>query len=283
MEKFIFRNAAGQEATLDYDGEFMIDSYEGLTSADVNPVTIQGYKQNGMTMNSITYGARIIYINFYVVAKNMNELYEKRRRLASVFNPLLGNGVLTYTNNFISKSITCIPTMTPAPKDKMGSLQRASIELTAYNPFWYDTEESALKLEGFTGGAAFPLVFTGSGITLAEKTAAAKIIIDGDVPSPIRAEFKGACINPKLTLDTTGEYIKVLTTITSAQTLRITTDYGNKKVKLLEGTTETNAFNLIDVNTSFFSLRNGENKVSFTGDSGAPEVFLNWRNWYVGV
>jgi len=283
MEKFEFRNAIGGTVTFDYDGSFIIDSYDGLTSAEILPTTIQGYKQNGYKMTNISFGMRAINLNFYVYGTSMADLYEKRRMLATVFNPLLGYGVLTYTNDYISKSITCIPTITPTPTEKMGNLQIFNLELTAHNPFWYDTDETALKLEGFAGGMVFPLILASPGITLAEKASSVTIGITGDVPSPIRAEFKGVCVNPKLTLDTTGEYIKVATTMVAGQTLRITTDYGNKAVKLITGTTETNAFNLIDINTSFFSLPVGTNKITFTGDSGTPEVFLYWRNWYVGV
>lgn len=283
MEKFQFTNAIGGTVILDYDGSFLIDSYDGLTAAEILPITIQGYQQNGYKMTNINYGMRAININFYVHGTSMADLYEKRRMIASVFNPLLGYGVLTYTNDYISKSITCIPTITPTPTEKMGNLQIFNIELTAHNPFWYDTDETALKLEGFAGGMSFPLSLASPGITLAEKAAMATIIINGDVPSPIRAEFKGACSNPKLTLERTGEYIKVATTITTGQTLRVTTDYGNKAVKLIQGSTETNAFNLIDINTSFFSLPSGANKITFLSDTGNPEIYLYWRNWYVGV
>ena len=112
----------------------------------------------------------------------------------------------------------------------------------------------------------------------------ANIKIVGDVPSPIRAEFKNESVNPKLTLVNTGEFIKVQTTIADEEKLIINTAYGNKTVEhiAVDGTIE-NAYHLITLDSSFFSLPIGENQLSFIGESGTPEVYLYWRNYYVGV
>lgn len=283
MEQFIYTNPSGKSITIDYKGEFLIDSYDGLTSAEIEPITIKGYKQNGYTLSGISYGARNINLNFLMRAKNAEELYKKRRTLAQVFNPLLGQGTLTYTNNYISKSIKCVPTVVPTPVDKMGLLCLVNVELTANNPFWFDTAENAIQLSGFVGGLKYPFKFNNT-IHFATKGSVATISIDGDLSSPIRAEFRGEATKPRLTLTNTGEYIEVNTVLDPKESLTITTEYGNKNVVLnkADGTKES-AYHLININSSFFSLERGKNKVSFTSDTGDPEVYLYWRNYYVGV
>lgn len=283
MEQFIYTNPVGNSITIDYRGDYLIDSYDGLTAADIEPITVKGYNQNGYTLSGLTYGARHINLNFLMKARNIEGIYQKRRELASLFNPLLGEGTLTYTNDYISKSIQCVPTVLPTPVDKMGLLMLMNVELTANNPFWFDNAESAIILDGFVGGLTFPIKFNDT-VRFAEKGTVAEINIIGDVPSPVRAEFKNNATKPRLILQNTGEFIEVNTTLDNGETMVITTDYGNKNVILnkADGSKES-AYHLINIESSFFSLQRGKNTVSFTANNGSPEVFLYWRNWYAGV
>lgn len=283
MEKFVYTNPIGNTITLDYSGSYLIDSYDGLTAADIEPITIKGYNQNGYTLCNLNYGLRHINLNFLMTASSAEEFYQKRKELASIFNPLLGEGVLTYTNNYLSKSIRCYPSVTPTPTERMGLAVLVNVELTATNPFWFDTDESAMLLEGFIGGLTFPLKFDEPKI-FANQGVVGKININGDIPSPIRAEFKNEAIKPKLILDNTGEFIEVDTTLAANEKLIITTEYGNKNVMLRRvNGNEESAYHLINSDSTFFSLPLGNNSISFSAVAGTPEVSLYWRNYYVGV
>ena len=283
MERLTFTNSFGKSITLDYSNDYIIDSYDGLTAAEIIPVSTRGYRQNGYTRINTSLGSRYININFYVYAETMAAFYEKRRNLASVFNPLLGEGILTYTNDFTSKSIKGIVSVAPTPTNKMGSLQLFNVEITCDNPFWFDNEESAVRMGDFTGGLSYPLQFTGAGEKFAQKGDVAKIKIVGDIPSPIRAEFRNHSLNPVLTLTNTGEFIKVNTEIDNNERLVINTAYGNKTVEHITTNGTENSFHLITLDSSFFQLPIGQNQLTFSGDAGTPEVYLYWRNYYVGV
>lgn len=284
MESFKFINSSGKSITLDYTSDYIIESYDGLTASEIIPVSTRGYRQNGYTRVNTNLGSRYININFYIYAESMVAFYEKRRKLASVFNPLLGEGTLIYTNDYTSKSIRGVVSVAPTPTNKMGSLQLFNIEITCDNPLWFDNEESAVKMGDFIGGLDYPLVFRGAGEKFAQKGDIANIKIVGDIPSPIRAEFRNESVNPVLTHMNTGEFIKVQTRIADEEKLIINTAYGNKTVERIaaDGTTE-NAYHLISLDSSFFSLNVGDNRLSFSGDAGTPEVYLYWRNYYVGV
>ena len=154
--------------------------------------------------------------------------------------------------------------------------------MLAHNPFFYDVAENAVKMDDFTGGLKFP--WAAPYIKFAQKGDISHITNTGDYLTPVRAEFRGDAINPCLTLDTTGEYIKVATTLDVGEKLWINTEYGNKTVqKEAANGTLTSAYNLIDIHSSFFSLPVGESKLSFSSDGGQPEVYLYWRNRYLGV
>lgn len=278
MEKLVFTNSANESITLDYSGDFILDSWAGMGAAEVIPITTKGYRQNGYGYNGLTLGMRIIPINI----RYAGDYYRKKRIIDKIFNPLLGEGVLTYTNDFISKSITVITTMPPTPVDRDG-FHVTSLELTAYDPLFYDTAENACKMADYQGGLTFPFKFDPS-IRFAQKGDVARIMNDGDVATSIKAEFRGPATKPKLFLGNTGELIEVNTTIAEGERLWINTAYGNKTVihEKADGSTES-AYNLITTDSKFFQLQIGENNLSFAADSGEPEVYLYWRNRYVGL
>lgn len=284
MEQFIYKNSRGNSITLAYhNSDYIIKDYDGLTASEIIPITTSGYMQIGNTFITNKLGTRLINISFYVVGNGIADLYEKRRYLDKVFNPTLGEGVLTYTNDYISKSINVAVYTSPYPTEKNGSLQLFNVELVANNPLWFDKDINALKLDDFVGGLSFPISFSNEGITFAGKGAVGTINIVGDVPSPITVEFRDNSTNPKLTLDT-GEFIEVNTEIADGEKLVINTAYGNKTAILTNSAgIQTSAYHLITADSTFFSLPIGENRVSFQAAAGTPSVYIYWRNWFTGV
>lgn len=278
MEKITYTNALGDSLTFDYTGEYILTDFTGMAAADVSPATTAGYKQHGETLNDVVLGIRVMTLNILLYGNR----YEKKRNLDRLFNPLYGEGTLIYTNDYQSKMIKCIATVPPQITKREGCLFIAEVELTAHNPFFYDVAENAMKMDDFTGGLKFP--WAAPYIKFAQKGDVSHITNTGDYLTPVRAEFRGDAINPCLTLDTTGEYIKVATTLDVGEKLWINTEYGNKTVqKEAANGTLTSAYNLIDIHSSFFSLPVGESKLSFSSDGGQPEVYLYWRNRYLGV
>lgn len=278
MEKITFTNSLGNTLTFDYTGEYILSNFTGMGAAEVLPATAVGYKQHGQTVNDVTMGIRVMTLNILLFGNTD----QKKRELDRLFNPLFGAGTLVYTNNYQSKMIKCIPTITPQIAERKGALRVVEVELTAYDPFFYDVAENVMKMDDFTGGLTFPLA--AEYYTFANKGDLSYITNSGDYFTPIKAEFRGDAINPILTNETTGEFIKVNTTIGLDEKLWIDTAYGNKTVqKEAADGTLTSAYNLIDINTSFFQLPLGQSKLSFGSDGGQPEVYLYWRNRYLGV
>lgn len=286
MEKFTYTNSKGKNVVIGSNTGLQLIAATGLTAMEIIPYTIQGYRQNGYTLTNTQLGTRIISLEFAVFGKTEQEFYQKRLELISTFNPLLGEGVLIYDNGYIQRAIDVqITQALNVGTSHTSNLKTYTIEFTAYNPLWRDVAENALMLGDFTGGLTFPLDFPSTGVTFASKGAVSAIDIIGDVPSPIRAEFKGGATTPKLTLKETAEFIKVNITLEDSEELVITTDYGNKIVnkKTTSGTYES-ANHLISNDSTFFSLPIGKNTLSFSADAGDNvEVFIYWYNWYMGV
>lgn len=278
MEKITYTNSLGNTLTFDYKGEYILADFTGMSAAEVVPATSQGYKQHGQTLNDVTLGIRVITLKILL----WGDRYAKKRELDKLFNPLFGEGTLIYTNNYQSKMIKCVPTTPPQIASREGTVHIVEVELTAYDPFFLDVAENVMKMDDYTGGLTFPLA--APSFHFAQKGDLSHINNTGDYLTPVKAEFRGDAINPCLTLENTGEFIKVNTTLDVVEKLWIDTQYGNKTVYKEDADgTKTSAYNLIDINTTFFQLPLGESTLSFSSDGGQPEVYLYWRNRYLGV
>ena len=285
MERFIYKNANGGTVAIGYDKEYILLEYEGLTATEILPNVSQGYHQNGYTLNHIGLGTRVVSIRFMTSCPTMEETYEKRRFLAGVFNPLL-KGELIYENDYLRVALDVVVSAQPQAVERMGRIQHYEVELTAYNPFFRDVSETSLVMAGFAGGISFPFQIPqeGDGSKFAEISALTKIPYKGDIEAPIKAVFTGACQYPILQNVDTGEHIQVNQIMEEGEQLIITTGYGNKTAKHIDANGNiTDAYHLITLDSSFFGLKYGTNKITFTAYVGTPTVTLSYYNWYVGV
>ena len=107
------------------------------------------------------------------------------------------------------------------------------------------------------------------------------VVNNGDVETPIKLEITGTATNPKILKRLTGEFIKVNRTLTTDDTLVITTDFGNKRVEQ----NGVNVFNYIDLNSTFFSLDVGDNVIELITDdvTDNANIKITYRNRYLGV
>lgn len=264
MEKFEYTNSKGQSITIEYGGNYILESYDGLAAAEVIPISARGYRQNGYSLAHTSLGIRIINIYFYIHTNTMGCFYKKRKYLSAVFNPLLGEGTLTYTNDHTTKSISILPTLLPTPVEKYGTLQLLNLELTAHDPFWYDETETISTMVDYQGGITLNNV--------------------GDYETPMRVEFSGITVNPQILNATTGELIKVNKSLTTGEKLIIDTSYGNKTVThITNSSVKTSAYNLITNDSKFFSLQLGNNQIKYSADMGTPVIKIYWKNRFVGV
>jgi hypothetical protein len=93
-------------------------------------------------------------------------------------------------------------------------------------------------------------------------------------------------VNPTVKNNTTGEFVKINREIDATQILIISTEFGKKKVeiKAADGAI-TNAFNYIDLDSTFFQLQPGNNEIEYLTNNSdkASKVIIRYQNRYVGV
>ena len=286
MERFTFTSAHGKTIVIDYNGPYILSpNYTGLSSAEIIPRVTKGYKQIGNSLQDTSMGVRIMTIPFAVEASSLYEAYSRSAALGSVFNPLAGDGVLTYENDAVKRSIRCGVTATPDKGERNGTLIEYAVELTAQQPLFFDPIETVKMVQDFVGGLRFPIRFNPT-IRFARRGDALTTTITGDVPSPIRVEFRGGCTNPRITNVKTGEFIKIGfegkdITLQEDEKLIVDTAYGNKTANLIRADGSIIAVDdYVDDDSTFFSLPVGASKTTFIADAGTPAAYIAYRNWF---
>jgi Phage tail protein len=288
LQKIIFTNSLGDslEISESIKSPYLLLALDGIGGADVSNKTQKSPYQDGVTFIDSNIEARFITFETAIFSYQNNSSLDLRRNIASIFNPKLGLGILRYENEDVIKEIQGIvdngPIFPSGSDNRGGNLfQKARITLFCPSPYWRSldiTEEPTFE-------SLFQFPFEGffeMGLQRDKRI----IDNDGDAPAPIYLEFFGPAVNPIITNNTTGEFIKVNQTLGEGEFMRVDTTPGNKSVEFVspDGTI-TNVFNWIDLGSTFFQLIVGENEIEYSADSDIQGAVVNIRynKLYVGI
>ena len=202
MQKLVFINGAGDQIDLTSIADnFGIVNWEGLSNTDLNIQSQQvPFEDGGVFLDALMEQREIAVTVAIQDNGNLELRYQKKRELISALNPKAGEGVLIYTNNYLSKQIKAVPQI-PLFENKnsndAGTL-KASIAFTCCNPYWEDLEETQVYLnggeqsnvvnndgDGFIGAKISIFANQADNITLANLTENKKIIINGELTGTI--------------------------------------------------------------------------------------------------
>lgn len=281
MQKLRYTNSQGESIEFSNRPPFLLSKIEGLGDVGVEVQLQKSPFQDGSTHIDSLLQERFIALEICILGNSREDISIKRELLSGVLNPKL-KGMLVYDNGRITRSIEAICEHVPKfLMDKGNTYQICLINLICPSPFWQDINPTNVKLEDFVANFSFPFSFP---VSFATRGDSRVLINSGHVPTPVKVTFVGESINPKITKVNTGEFIKVNRTIPAGYSLVMTTDFNNKTVIIVapDGI-ETNAIGYIDLDSSFFSLDVGENQLNFITDGGQPDVYIEYKNLFLGV
>ena len=284
MIKLNFTNTRGQSIEL-YGSPFRLSNFEGLGDVEADIQMQKSPFQDGSTFTDSLLLERYIKLELKIEGKDEVDLANNRRLLSGIFSPKLGPGILQYTDESGSKQIYAVaegvPTYPDGSTNRGRTFQKALLFLVCPNPYWQDINPIVTKLQDFVGNFFFPISFPASfSIRGDEKN----LLNEGHAPTPIKVTFRGEAVNPMITKVSTGEFIRINRTIPAEHSLVITTDFDYRTVRIVDPYgNEKNAMGYIDLDGTFFSLDVGENNLKFITSGGNPEVFIEYRNLYLGV
>ena len=264
------------------DTRLILQSLTGLESVDVTDETAQSPRQDGKTLRYSSYEPRPFAIKIFVNTEDYDEWLGYRDALARVFDPAK-TGVLTYTDGDVIREIVCKPEGGFSfPKNGFGQRDSIEIDMIAYDPLLYDPRVNDIDLTFWTGGLVFPLVFPITFRTKGETKL--DVFVEGQKPAPLSIAFKGPAVTPKVLNNRTGEFIEVNATLTSDQTLHITTGFKQESVKIEENGIYTDAYAKINIESDFFLLQPGHNLLEYmSGEDSPSDVSISYMNRYVGI
>lgn len=272
--------------TLESDGEILelgnneykLLEVHGLESSDYEVNINEHYSGIGGYVKNKKIMSREIY--FTADCMDWSATEEQRQRLIKFFNPL-NSGVLKVNYCGIERYIKYEVEGFKDNRINLHEQLNFTVYLICPDPYFYDNEK-LVELTTWTGGLNFPLNLP---FSLKQKGENLKNIYnDGHVETSIEIIFKGPALNPRIENKTTGKFIQVNRELTSEDTLYITTAYRNKKVEIERNGIRTNAFNYIDLDSTFFSLGLGDNLIEYSTQSLEPKgVSIKYSQKYLGV
>lgn len=210
MQKLVFRNANGIELDLTTD-PFGITEWEGFSADELNIQSQQVPFQDGGVFLDALLNERTLSVT--VAMNDGNDLekrYRLRREMISKLNPKLGEGVLIYTNDFLSKQIHCIPQLPVFENHNSNDsgTPKASCSFQACNPYWEDLEDTEITLIGGDNNI---------------------IRNAGDIPCNIKCRYFGKNLeNPYIKNNTNNKVIKLDGTFNLP--ISINTNTGKKEI-----------------------------------------------------
>lgn len=210
MQRLVFTNANGVSIDLTKE-PYGITKWTGFANANLNIQSQQVPFHDGAVFLDALISERSLSVTLAINDGNdLEKRYELRRELISALNPKLGEGVLVYTNDFISKQIKCVPKIPlfDTHNSNTKGTPKASLAWTACEPYWEDTEDTTVFLKN-------------SIRTLVEN--------NGDVPCQIKVDLISTNMtNPQIKSFTNNKKIKLNGTFNNY--ININTNFGEKSV-----------------------------------------------------
>lgn len=289
MEKIIFTNSIGESIEISNSAPFVLIKIEGTGGSTASIQMEKSPFQQGKTYVDTLMEERNINLHVMILAEDEEEIFQNRRLISRIFNPLFKQGQLKYAYDGGEKEINVVveraPVFNDSARNPIEQLE-CLISIIAPLPFWLDIHKTIEELITFEGGFSFTASFpTRFAIQSLQQS---KIVLNaGDVETPVLIALAGPATEPiRITNETTGKFIEIKRSLQEGEVLEINTEFGKKRVqKFLREGTRQNVFNYININSTFWNLIVGNNKISYsTGMSGeTASMTLVYKNRYVGV
>ena len=279
-ERFVVENKHGDFIILRNSGQYLLKSFDGLSSVEPEVHSVRTPYQDGETYLDSFLEPREFEFDVII----MGNVEELRREFVRVFNPkdrLVE--IRYYSESGKSRLIEAYVSEPIQFRDYHRNMVDARVRLVAPEPYWKSLDEIIHILVAYTPKFKFPL-------QLSTKFGIQGDFIElnniGDVPTPVELTIHGYIDEPKLKNVTTGEEIGLNMTIDHDERVEINTEFGNKRVEHIDSDgNRTNVFHKITLETKFWSLAVGKNRLEYESleAEGNVAVYIKKRRRYLTI
>lgn len=280
MQKVTFKNSNGFEMEFDQNEPFVLGGISGISegsSTEVSDVTVN---KNGERYIKSSLDKKIMTLKVIVLANSENELMNRRRQLITLFNPLLGEGTLTYSRNNTTITIQVVSDGVP-DMPYIGTKYKfsVSVSLIAFDPL-FSNGSRAYEFSKVVGGISFPLEIDSEGCTFGEReiNLIKEINNNGDCPCGVLATLTayGEVENPSISILEDSISFKLNKTLVTGEVVMIDTRDSDEitMINKIDGE-ETDIIPYWDITSDLPTIGIGSRTVAYGADSGEENLGLD--------
>jgi hypothetical protein len=266
MFTLAIENAKGNRLRLTQNPNYTLVSVDGLAPVKANINTAVNANFDGSTFKSSRLQNRNIVIMLAVegaVETNRIELY-KFIKVKQEITVYVTNGT---RDVFIKGYVENMQVGIFAEK------QMVQISVICPNPYFSNANENHEDFSNIQGLFEFPFDIDENGISFGEIVTDVEVNIQnlGDVPTGMIIEFRaiGAVVDPAIYNTGTGQFMKLITTMSDGDVIQINTNKGEKGVLKISDGTVSNILNVLDPSSTWLELEPVDNIMMFTASVGA--------------
>lgn len=282
--EIMYVNSDGESITIRQAKPYFIEKLDGTGSIRNTVNTFKAPEQDGAFYVSSTLDMRNITIEGTIVAATSEKAFELRKNLLRFFSPKK-TGTLIYRD----RQISCVVEEVVLSVSVRERIPKFFLSLLCPSPFFETLDEIRQELASWDPLLEFVLEIPEAGMEFGLRQPSQIITVDniGDVPCGCEIIFKasGPVTNPELLHLDTGEFVRILTTMSNGDEYHIYTHFAGKRVISIIDGTESNAFYLLDTNSNFFQLAPGNNNLRYDASDNLDllDVSVYYRPQFLGV
>jgi len=278
--KLICDNTSGGRMTFGAFSPCWLVSIDGLGS-NFNVYTAKNSGQDGENYNGSDAQKRNIVFTLEISRKNFEE---QVGRLYSFFQKS-SPGTLTLEGSVPKKINYYVEKVDPEAENfspvcnSPYETRNVTISLICPDPKFYAGLDSLTQLAAWEGLIEWDIEIRDEPFALTEKvnTLIGNVHNDSSVPMGLNVMFtaSGEVINPSLYDVNRHELMKINATMHTGDKIIITTDAGNKRVRLISGGATSNINNLMAYPPKWLQAYEGDNLFRYDADSGIDSLSVS--------
>lgn len=284
MLKYIYTNQYNESIEFHEGSPFRITEIDGQSVNDIDISEASTINQIGATVSGTTVNPKDIDI-----VGDFKDSYQNRRKMLDTIIPGKGNWRMIddYLDVYLDVEIKQTPDISPQDK----AYKPFDFTIHAAYPYWKSTNVINVPFTEIISKFRLPRQFSNMvkwKISEKKIKQLQTIINQGSDQTGFIVKFQAdtEVQSPELLNVNTQEHIRFTGLTMQPDDVIIVSTYENEKyVRLIRDGVESNIFNDMDDDSTFFKLAKGENTIRYGASSNESNllVSLNFETTYVGV
>lgn len=261
-------NSKGEMLILPQNDKFILQQWDGFATPSHSLITAKAPEQIGSTVINRTFSVRTLNIDFVIKSNSRQEVFDLRREVLKILNPLYKSGTLKWKQNdgtIYQINVELENLQMPGGDGQGNTFQLVQLTFLAEDPRWYDENITTIDLN------------------VNETTS---FMNSGDTKTSCVITINGPIENPVITNLNKNEKIEINYQLLENEQLVIDSKFGQKNVIFVNDIGQkSSVLRYLDLNSKLFYLETKENIIEVKGRGTTSETFvkLEFFNRFIGI